>query len=234
MLGEEIAPRLLRLIREQAIGPGERLPSEPSLCQLLGVSRPALREALSALEALGVVAARKGSGRVIQRMSFGTLMRRLGGVIGLGETRILDLLTVRQVLEINMLPVAMPRISPASFAELEVIVAAMERRAHAGSPFYEEDEQFHRLLYRDLGNEALMGVLELFWSIYALIDPRKLTHSERLEETAGHHRRILEALKAGDLRKAQYHLDTHFYDIGWSLAQGEGGAAQAPMVRMAG
>src|SRR5688572_27123761 len=48
-------------ILDGTVAPGERLPSERELCELFGVSRPTVREALRALEAVGLVEIRLGT-----------------------------------------------------------------------------------------------------------------------------------------------------------------------------
>src|SRR5208337_1987315 len=98
---ETAASRVMRVIRERNIEPGQRLPTEAEFCAILGISRPAVREALSALETLGAVVVRKGSGRVLMPLNFGALLSNLGGLFALREIRLLDLLAVRQVLEVN-------------------------------------------------------------------------------------------------------------------------------------
>jgi len=215
---EAAVSRVMRVIRERDIEPGQRLPTEAEFCAILGISRPAVREALSALEMLGAVVVRKGSGRVLMPLNFGALLGNLGGLFALREIRVLDLLAVRQVLEVNILPAAMLKFTPATLAELGQVVDAMETLARNGQHFAAYDRRFHGLLYMDFGNETLTGLLDLFWQLFCAIDPNVLAHKERLEETADHHRRILTALQAGDIRKAQYHLETHFYDIAFALS----------------
>jgi DNA-binding FadR family transcriptional regulator len=218
-LRETLTSRVMRVIHEKQILPGQRLPTEAEFCSILGISRPAVREALSALETLGAVVSRQGSGRVLMPLNFSALVGSLGGIFALSDSRILDLLAVRQALEVSILPIAMHKIEPQTMFDLEEAVSRMEERAAAGEHFPEDDRRFHALLYRDHGNEALSGLLDLFWQMFCAIDPQVLAHQERLVETAGHHRRIFDAISDGDMRKAQHHMETHFHDIAFALSQ---------------
>lgn len=213
-----LAHRLTSLFAERGLKAGDRLPPEVELCKMLDVSRPALREALSALEAVGMLATRKGSGRVLLPMDFNTALMGLANFVPLKNKRLLDLLFVRQLLEVNILPVAAPKISPEAMQQLEEMTRRIEEKARSGEFFADEDYQFHRLLYSGLGNEVMNGVLDLFWSTFSRLDPYRLSHSQRLDETAAHHRRIFDAVKEGDIRKAQYHLDAHFYDTAFAVS----------------
>ena len=75
----------------------------------------------------------------------------------------------------------------------------MEAKAQKSDYFGQEDKQFQLLLYRNIGNEVLNELLELFWAIYDQLAIDALDHSQRLDETAAHHCRILTALKDGDI-----------------------------------
>ena len=215
---QTVSRQLVDLLDARGLKPGDRIPGELELAGLLGVSRPVVREAISALEATGLFATRKGSGRVLMPFSFSSALGLISRYVTPKGKWLLDLLAIRQVLENNMLPLAAARLSADDFDDLERLVGAMEAKALAGTYFGDEDRQFHLALYKALNNEVLDGILKLFWTMYDQLDIDELAHSQRLDETAAHHRRILTALKAGDIRRAQHHLDTHFYDTGYALS----------------
>lgn len=62
----EVAERLLTYFTSGDIAPGTRLPAERQLAAPLGVGRSAVREALAALEILGIVVVRPGSGTYLR------------------------------------------------------------------------------------------------------------------------------------------------------------------------
>ena len=62
----KIARQLTELIEIQNLGPGDRLPPERQLAEMLEVSRPSLREALHILQAQGLVQIRHGQGTFVQ------------------------------------------------------------------------------------------------------------------------------------------------------------------------
>lgn len=220
MVGEASAHLLQRVkdyLRATGAQPGDKIPGENELSETLGASRPAMREALVALEAVGLLASRKGSRRVVQSVDFGTVLRTLADFVDIDERRMLDLLTIRQILEVQILPVAVPKLSKEAMARLANVTQTIEDKAARGEHFSADDREFHLLLYSGLGNEVLDGLLGMFWASYDRIDPAKMVHSQRIEETAAHHRRIFDALSEGDIRKAQHHLDKHFYDTAYAI-----------------
>jgi len=62
----EIVEQIQDLIKRGRLKPGDKLPAERILADKLGVSRPPLREALSALEILGIIESRGGKGNFIK------------------------------------------------------------------------------------------------------------------------------------------------------------------------
>jgi len=211
---------VLDYIVEQRLQTGDRLPTETTLTAMLDVSRPVLREAFSALELVGVLAARKGSGRIVMPYDFNSVLEAVTRFVPPRGRWLLDLLSIRQVLETSLLPVAAPMLSPAALARLEGLVSAMEQKAQAGAYFGAEDAAFHALLYEPLDNEVLQALLRSFWTTYDRLDRDELAHSQRLDETAAHHRRILDAINAQDFRLAAHHLNAHFYDTVYALTGG--------------
>src|SRR4051812_24122695 len=77
-LPDQIAARVIALITERHLNPGDRLPPERELAQAMGVSRSSLREALRALSLLGVTEMRQGDGTYLTALDPDALMRPFG------------------------------------------------------------------------------------------------------------------------------------------------------------
>ena len=78
---------------------GDRLPTETELAQTMGISRGTVREALKALEALGIVETKRGEGMFVQAFSFQTILRNIPCSIVFNPRELLELLEVRKALE---------------------------------------------------------------------------------------------------------------------------------------
>lgn len=206
-VNETIQDRLKQFILEQRLTAGSRLPPEGRLAQSLGVSRPALREALRALEALGTVESRVGSGWYIRQFSFDSITRGLAYDVELNQYSFADLSQLRVGLECGFIDDAVRCLTPASLSSLQDTMAAMERAAEAGDGYQytEHDHRFHRTLFSDVRNPLLDQLMEVFWNLYDYLCP-EASPGRGLVEDARKHRSILEAVETGDIDLARNRL----------------------------
>src|SRR6476620_2504218 len=112
----EVARRLSELFTGGSIEPGTRLPPERHLAATLGVGRSAVREALAALEILGIVDVRPGSGTYLRGTASELLPQTLRWGLLIGERNTAELLELRSGLEIFVARLAASRGDQASLA----------------------------------------------------------------------------------------------------------------------
>jgi DNA-binding FadR family transcriptional regulator len=127
---DEVFEQLLSEVMGGGLGPGESLPSERRLSEVLGVSRPAVREALQRLSHAGLVEVRQGDTTTVRDF------RRFGGLDLLPSLLVpngeLDLKVARSILEARLhvgpkiAELAASRGPQTLAAELERSVAALE------------------------------------------------------------------------------------------------------------
>ena len=96
---EEIADQLLDKIKSGELSPGSKLDSVQSLAEGFDVGRSAVREALSALRAMGLVEMRQGEGTFIKQYDPSTLSQSLSTGILMNRQDTIELLQVRKILE---------------------------------------------------------------------------------------------------------------------------------------
>ena len=118
-LTELAIDKIRGLIKDGGLGPGDRLPPEAQLSDLLGVSRGSTREAVRALVAVGVLDVRRGDGTFVTNLSAETLLTGLGRAVELmGEESILELVETRRVIEPQVTALAAMRATAEERAEI--------------------------------------------------------------------------------------------------------------------
>lgn len=201
-------------IRERIVSgdwsPGERLPKESELAAQLGLSRNSLREAVRALSQLRVLEVRQGDGTYVSSLEPDLLLESTGFVshLLLGETAI-DLYEVRRILEAAAAGLAAARIDDDEKKEL---LRSLERMhaAQGVEELVEADVAFHAVIAKAAGNSVLTSLLA---SLSTRTLRVRLWHGraadDALDETREEHRRIYEAVIAGDPELARAAATAH-------------------------
>ncbi|QEV18258.1 FadR/GntR family transcriptional regulator [Streptomyces alboniger] len=218
-MARDIQERIKKLIIDSRLPSGASLPTEPELMERLGVSRNSVREALKALQAMGIVEIRHGFGTYVGPMSVapmieGLTFRTVAGHYR-GEDSLLQLLELREAVETGLIARLAGRVPKADLAELDALVDRMD--AEAASPERavraETDRAFHAALYRGLGNLLLGEVLEAFWDAFHKVRTDLVDVPQDPKVTCRQHREILEAVRSGDAVRAEQAIREHFGNI---------------------
>jgi GntR family transcriptional regulator, transcriptional repressor for pyruvate dehydrogenase complex len=148
------------LITSGRINPGDRLPPEQELANLLGISRSSLREAVKALSQAKVLDVRRGDGTYVTSLEPELLMSGLSFVIDLMQDQTLvEIFEVRKLLEPAATALAAQRITEEQIAELRDSLASM-RRAHDPEELVVRDIDFHAHIASATGNASLCSILD--------------------------------------------------------------------------
>ncbi|WP_460136883.1 FadR/GntR family transcriptional regulator [Pseudomonas sp. S1_E04] len=204
-----IADRLRERIRQGEFKAGSRLPAERDLVQILGVSRPSLREALIALEIDGSIEIKMGSGIYVCQK----LLDAKSKTSTFGESPS-ALMQARAIIEGESIVMACMNGTKADYRYLKACIDGMREGVATGTQAVDEDRKFHYRLAKMSGNTALLKI------ICALFDERHSPMSAHIREHAEsrgtwaaaviEHEAILDAVQAKDLVGAQtamrYHL----------------------------
>jgi GntR family transcriptional repressor for pyruvate dehydrogenase complex len=196
-LTEATIEQVRRLISEGQLLPGQRLPPEADLAELLGTSRNTVREAVRALVTASVLDVRRGDGTYVTSLRPELLLAGIGAAAELlqhGFT--LELLEVRRILEPAATAMAARRIDNETLDEL---AQCLQRMAVAESQdeLVAHDEQFHRLVAGAAGNETLASMLAgVSGRTTRARAWRGVVEQGATERTIIEHAKILDALRA--------------------------------------
>ncbi|MET8677713.1 FadR/GntR family transcriptional regulator [Streptomyces sp. NPDC004647] len=216
-MASDIQERIKKLIIDQRLPSGAPLPTEAELMELLGVSRNSVREALKALQAMGIVEIRHGFGTYVGPMSMapmieGLTFRTVAGHYR-GEDSLLQLLELREAIETGLIARLAGRVPAADLVELDALVSRMEDEADDGAVRADTDRAFHTALYRGLDNLLLSEVLEAFWDSFHRVRTDLVDTQPDPKNTCRQHREILAAVRSGDAVRAEAAVRDHFGNI---------------------
>lgn len=199
--GRDLAATILATYVDAATAPGTRLPTERRLADELGVSRAAVRLALSHLEA---------AGRVSREVGRGTFVR--GAADAADDVGPADVMKARELFEPQVVPLVVVNASARDFAELDSCLRAGET-ADTVEEWERSDAAFHRAIVLATHNRLLLrmyGAIEvarhgpLWGNLKQSNDSpdRRVVYRED-------HRRIVDALRAREVDRALEATRTH-------------------------
>lgn len=205
----EVAERLLAYFTSGDIAPGTRLPAERQLSASLGVGRSAVREALAALEILGIVVVRPGSGTYLRDGISELLPRTLSWGMMLGAPRTRELVELRSGLEVQAAQLAAERMTEEALERMQGHLDAMTANIGDLAAFVEADAAFHREIAEGSGNQVLQELLQSIRSLLRIWVDRALTDEGHATAALKEHNEIYAALKSRDTAAVSLSMRSH-------------------------
>lgn len=206
-LSNVAAQNLQRLIADGTYAAGNALPSQRELADTLGISRASLREAISMLEALGLVRSHPGKGVFV---TAGTARDDRDLPANPAGMRPEAIFQFRFVLEpaAASLVAADPR---SNVDELRGIQSRLEAALHAFDlvTAAECDMEFHHAIARQSSNEVFASVLRQYETQVAYSLQLPFANTRGIWDTADEHRNIIDAIAAHDPAAARQAMQTH-------------------------
>lgn len=214
-LVSEIVATLEADIREGRLVPGLKLPSESELVGRFDVSRTVVREAISRLQASGLVETRHGIGTFVQVPRAAEPTFRIAPEDFATVADVVELLELRISLESEAAALAATRRNEASLSAMAAALASFNVAIHADSDAVPSDFQFHVEVARATGNRHFA---ELMIYLGTMIIPRtRLNTAARapegrlayLERVHREHEDILDAIRRQEPEAARAAMRTH-------------------------
>ena len=154
------AEQIVEAIQHGSYPVGSKLPSEFELAEQMGVSRPSIREALSALQAMEIIESRPGSGNFVLRLPSSVEESDTVHLIE-SEAGCRDVMQAREALEPPVAALAATQCESGVVEALTEILDAM--KAHAANDDFESyiasDKRFHATLAEAAGNSLITAAL---------------------------------------------------------------------------
>ena len=217
-IAEEITARLLSLIQEKQLMPGDRLPPERELAAAMQVSRPSLREALRALAMMNVVDTRQGDGTYVTSLEPYLLVEPLDFIISLDDSALHHLFEARRILEVGIASLAAERITDEQVAALEEYVHVSGEAAADPEAFQGVDLAIHELIVDAAANPLLKRIMSSLSRLGRASRSRTAVVPAVRQRTVDDHHAIVAALKERDPDRAARAMTDHLDNIESSLA----------------
>jgi DNA-binding FadR family transcriptional regulator len=212
-----VAEWVLERIRSQVYTEGAKLPSEREIAQTLGMSRPPVREALSALQIARIVEIRPGDGTYVKSATpANEMVNDTMSVLEESESPF-EVMQARRVLEEGIVKVAAAQATDEDVVRLEQVLERMQDAVEHGdlSRYFQANREFHLAVAAATQNAILQRLLKSLLiseekKLWQESIQRYLTDPDHIKAYVGRHQRLLQAIKARDVDLAVREMREHF------------------------
>ncbi|AJD90377.1 GntR family transcriptional regulator [Jeotgalibacillus malaysiensis] len=220
-ISEVIREQLEEMIRRGDFKPGERLDSVEKLAKEFNVSRSAVREALSALRAVGLITIRQGEGTFINKFDFSELIAPVAETF-ISKQEMLELFEVRKILEAGAAKLAAENRTDEQLAEMKNALVEMDAAEGNQDLGEKADVKFHLAIAESSGNNLLKDMMHQMAETLGktMYESRRIAlfaDQEQFHRLQVEHKAIFEAVSSRDGEEAERAMLEHLRNVEQTL-----------------
>ncbi len=201
-ISDEIIEQFKELLSKGELKPGDELPPERELAEAIGVSRPPLREALNALQAMGLVEIKPRSKIVVKSLAEKSFQDPLIMLISEDLDKLFELLDIRRAMEAWAAYKAAQKATDLDIERLRQIIQKDQENLRMNRDDAKTDADFHIAISLAAHNTILSHLTascyHILWSTQKLSRKKLFKKKENKRLIADQHMRIFKAIAAKD------------------------------------
>ena len=207
-IGEQVYTQIKNQILNREWKPGEKIPSENQLIELLGVSRGTIRQAVQRLAGEGLISTRQGEGSFVQPGGLDTYFQTSVPLFTIGTEEMAQIFEFRRMLEVGISELAARKITDADLERLEENYQLMQQQVGSAQLFVHTDLEFHKLICGCTRNTL---ATQIFNSYEELLEPsiQYMVHAVGVDDGVKYHGLILDALRTRDPQRTRALMEEH-------------------------
>jgi GntR family transcriptional regulator, transcriptional repressor for pyruvate dehydrogenase complex len=163
---EQVIEQIKEMIADGTLKKGDKLPSERDLVEQLQVSRTSIREALRAMEIIGLIECRQGGGNFVRENFENSLFEPLSVMFMLEKRNPSEIIELRKVIEVETVALAAERITDDELQEIGEIIEELKVSENE-EVAVKVDKRFHYAVARAAKNGLILAILN---AVSSLID----------------------------------------------------------------
>lgn len=209
-MSDEVVARLKSLILKGTLHPGAKLPPERDLSEALAVSRPTLRQALRALQILGVIRSRQGAGSYLADSISDVLKEPLEFALALKGVGEIDLFETRQALEVKLAALAAQRRTAQDLQDIIEALTRMEESFGKPDEWCVHEMRFHECIVQAARNAVMATFMEMLSRLLVESRNRTIRLLRDYSKSFQSHRQVFVAIENRDPAAASEAMMEHF------------------------
>lgn len=209
---QQVVDQIQNMIFDGSLKAGDKLPAERDMVELFKVSRASIREAIRALEILGLVECRQGDGNFIRKEFDTGIFEPLSIMFKLHNGSALELFKIRKMIEIEAISLAVEQITDKQGEELKIILEKLAK-AKTEKEKIKIDAEFHFKIIEASNNYLLKCFYNAVSSIMKSFigEARQIfIKAEKMNKLSELHQEIFDAIIAANPQRANKSIEKHF------------------------
>lgn len=208
---DQIIETITRQIADGKIKPGDRIPGERTLSEMLNVSRPSVRQALKVLKFSGVLEIRHGTTTTLKPSSF--FINPLKFMSILYNIDIPELFEARKTIEVALAKKAAQHADSQDIENMRCCLEKAENNLENPEIFLFAEKDFHECIFAASGNRILTDMIKSLSILLIGSRQESIKTFENLKVSFDEHYRIFEAIKERDVEAAGNAMLDHLEDV---------------------
>jgi len=213
-LVDKVEMNLIDYFSKKELQPGDSIPKELELAEIMGVSRTVIRETLTRLKTMGLIESKKHIGTIIKSPDLSSIMQKSMIPRILDEGTLKDIFELRLTIEVGMADLVVTRATDKDIEELFSIVK--NEVSPSENTLFDIDYEilFHSKLYDITGNQTLKSFQKMLLPVFSYVYTSGLINKTIADKKYVSHKELVEVLRLRDadmFRTAmRKHLENHF------------------------
>ncbi len=212
-----VAEQIIDVISKSKYQVGDRLPPERKIVEEMGVSRVPVREALSALQIVGIVEIVIGEGTYIRRSAESTLVKSKALSLLEENESPFEAYRARKIFEAAIIDTAIDQADHEDLARIEGVLKRMDEAVNKKdfNEYFKANRDFHLAIAQATNNSPIKNIIDYLLSIldqqiWKEAAQKHFSNYEHIKEYLHRHHRILDAIKGKDKKRARTEIESHF------------------------
>ena len=220
-LYESIADTIEAMILDDTLKVGERLPSEAAMAESFGVSRNIIREAMKILKERHLVELRNGDGARVVKPDSSSPKDVVNRMVIMGSLSLSEIYELREALEVSAAGLAAGRRTEEQVKGLYEIVDEMWERREDKDEWIRLDLLFHENISKASNNPLFYEFIKPMTGALEIIFDKGRNTPGALEKSVLMHRRVIQAIEAGDADAARERMREHLHQSSFDTASAQ-------------
>ena len=214
---DRLVDNIIEAIITKEFRPGDKIPTESELSEMMGMSRNSVREAVKILVAYGILEVRRAEGTfVVSNYNDKMLNPMVYGIILSGRDQA-GLIETRRIIDTGVLSIVIEKVTDKEMGELEDALEALKRELFREKPsaerIFDADVAFHQSIMRLTQNDILNGIgifVDRITKLSRIKTTENIIAMHRLEELYEMHRESISVLRRKELSKVSPVIADHY------------------------